>query len=668
MTTRRWFLWSLPLLLIAVLAACEVSGWFFLRGPAEAILTSRLGREVRIAAPLRLHFRSTIRLELGGLWVAAPAEFSVPHLIDAEGLKLSLRYGDLLALRRPDQPLRLATLAADRIDVQLIRLADGRATWQFAEGSERPPPTVDRLGMQKGEIVLRDPVLTVDVGAKVGSAESEGSPATFAEISGRLRERPLQASITLPAGLPHTLPGAASAPVAVEGKADYGGLHLNFSGTVGTSELRGTVTVKGPSLSLLGRLFDTTLPTTGPFSLQGEVVKETPVWQIKVSRARVGKSELAGDFKYDTRPQPPRLDGELTGRNFVLADLAPAFGTRNPDGAVVRPSRGRTLPDRPLDLPSLTKLDASVAVDLAKVDLGSAFRQPIAPLRGKLTLDGGEMTLTNIDARTAQGHLVGTLAINARPTRPEWRADLGWDGVHLDNWLKAAKPAADDIRRQAKGNPEPPPWFTGSLHGRTQLVGHGQSTAELLGSLDGRTTIFVRDGSVSHLALEALGLDVAQALGLLLKGDDRQPVECAVIDLQAKGGRVSPRVAIVATPVTVVLIDGSIDFTREELDLRLTAKPQNVSPLTLRSPIRVRGSFSTPKVSPEGTPLAARAAGAFGLALLNPLAAILPFVDLGDKGKTSCSQALAGTHIPGLNQAPGRPGRQAADNRKKETK
>ena len=642
---RRWLLWSLPALLVAALVASELSGWFFLRAPAEAILSSNLGREVRIAAPFRLHFRGTIRLDMGGLWISAPPEYAVPHLIDAQGLALSLRYGDLFALRQDSQPLRLAVLTADRIDAWLIRLADGRATWQFAEKSAekspRPPPTVDRLGIRQGQIVLRDPILATDLTARISSQENGASPATSAEISGRFRERPLRADITLPAGLPGELPGTGSAPIAAEGKVDYGGLHLSFAGSYAASDTRGTAAIRGPSLSVLGRLFDVTLPTTGPFSLQAGIVKDSPIWQITVSQARVGKSDLSGKFTYDTQPQPPRLDGELSGKNFVLADLAPAFGTRNEEGRVVRPAGGRTLPDRHLDLPSLTRLNASVAVNLEQVDLGSAFRQPISPLRAKLTLDGGRMTLTDIDASTAQGRLAGTMTIDARSPRPEWRADLAWDNLRLDQWLAAAKPGADDIRRR-QNNAPPPPWFTGSLHGRTQLVGHGQSTAELLGSLDGRATFFVRNGTLSHLALEALGLDVAQGLGLLFKGDDRQPVECAVIDLDAKNGLLTPRVAMMATPVTVVLIDGNINFAKEELNLRLTAKPQNLSPFTLRSPFHLIGSFADPKLRPDATPLAAKAVAAMGLGLLNPLAAIIPFIDLGERDTTTCSQALSG--------------------------
>lgn len=638
MNVRRRIPWSLPLLLVATLAACELSGWFFLRAPAEAILTSRLGREVQIAAPFRLHFRGTIHLAVGALRISSPSEYEVPHLIDAQGLTLDLGYGDLYALRRDSEALHLASLTAEQIDAALVRLADGRANWQFAEKSSRPPPSLDRLWVRQGRIALRDATLNTDLTVRIVPPDNEAARATRAEISGRLRERPLRASITLPAGLPGALPDAGTEPIAITGQAEYGGLHASFDGNFGVGDFRATAAIRGPSLSILGRLFGVTMPTTAPFNLQAEVIKDAPDWQVTIKQARVGKSDLAGKFTYDARPQPPFLKGELSGRNFVLADLAPAFGTRDEEGSVVRPAQGRTLPNRRLDLPSLTRLNASVTIHFERVDLGSAFREPISPLRAKLTLDGGRMSVAEIDASTAQGRFSGTLAVDARPDRPEWRADLAWDNLRLDQWLAAAKPGPDDSRRRA--TPNPPPWFTGSLNGRTQLVGHGHSTAELLGSLDGRATFFVRNGTVSHLALEALGLDVAQGLGLLLTGDDRQPVECAVIDLEAKNGLMTPRVALVATPVTVVMIDGDIDFTREQLNLRLSAKPQNLSPLTLRSPFHVDGSFAEPKLRPAATPLAARALAAMGLALVNPLAAIIPFIDLGDRDTTSCSQAL----------------------------
>jgi len=89
-----------------------------------------------------------------------------------------------------------------------------------------------------------------------------------------------------------------------------------------------------------------------------------------------------------------------------------------------------------------------------------------------------------------------------------------------------------------------------------------------------------------------------------------------------------------------VLTDGHIDMGKEQLDLRLVAKPKNVSPLTVRSPIHVQGSFLQPQVSIEKTPIALRVIGGIALGLINPLAAILPFVDPGNGKQASCAEVL----------------------------
>ena len=62
---------------------------------------------------------------------------------------------------------------------------------------------------------------------------------------------------------------------------------------------------------------------------------------------------------------------------------------------------------------------------------------------------------------------------------------------------------------------------------------------------------------------------------------------------------------------------------------------------TLRTPIHVRGHFVAPQVSPEAAPLAARAIAGIALGFVNPLAAIIPFLDPGDAVASPCQQSLA---------------------------
>jgi hypothetical protein len=77
----------------------------------------------------------------------------------------------------------------------------------------------------------------------------------------------------------------------------------------------------------------------------------------------------------------------------------------------------------------------------------------------------------------------------------------------------------------------------------------------------------------------------------------------------------------------------------ESLDLRAVVSPKDFSPLTLRTPLRVRGRFAAPEVSLEKGPMAAKLAGALLLALLNPLAGLIPLVDTGDAQAAARSAA-----------------------------
>lgn len=634
-----------PLLILILAAAGEMAGWPFLRGPLESFMSERLQRPVRIAAPFRVHFLGSVRSRAGGVWIAAPAGFDVPHLVDAADVGLTLRYRDLLALRE-GQGLRIAAIEVGRIDAHLLRRDDGSATWQFGPpraGEAAPPPVIESLGVRDGMLALDDALTPTQLEVMFSTTEGslQTAPTGRAEVRGRLRGRPIEGTLEIAGFLRLAATGADARPVPAKGRVDYGGVHAEFDGTVtdlaGARDLAGTFAARGPSLSVLGDLVHAVLPTSDAFSLRGRIEKVGELWRAHVESAKVGRSALNGRFTYDARGATPRLDGQLGGTRFFLADLAPAFGTRNPDGSAVQPPPGRVLPDRKLDLPTLKNMDARIDVNVQHVDLGTAFSRPIAPLRATLALDGGRLALSDIDARTAEGRLSGEIAVDAARNVPEWGANLGWDGIRLEDWIGVAKAR----KAEAAGQAPPPPFFTGTLRGRARVTGHGRSTAELLGSLDGDITTAVRGGSVSHLVIEVLGLDVAQGLGLWLGGDQRVRVDCAVVDLAARDGRLTPQVALIDTPVTLVLVDGHIGLGAERLDLRFTAKPKNVSPFTLRSPIRVGGTFAAPQAGPEAGPLARKAVAGLALSFVNPLAAIIAFVDPGESVDSPCRQSMA---------------------------
>ena len=199
---RVWrVLLTLLLLMVGALALSELAGWPFLRSPLENFLAQRFERPVRVAAPFRLRLLGSVRVRAGGLWIAAPEGFAVPHFVDADDVGLTLRYRDLLSLRT-SPALRIDTIDVGRLDAQLHRRAEGPATWQFGEPRPdqpaAPPPTIDHLAVRSGTIAIDDvPSRTrLNVTFATDEGTAQGTPASRAIARGNLRGHALDASLT----------------------------------------------------------------------------------------------------------------------------------------------------------------------------------------------------------------------------------------------------------------------------------------------------------------------------------------------------------------------------------------------------------------------------------------------------------------------------------------
>lgn len=489
-----------------------------------------------------------------------------------------------------------------------------------------------------GKMVALDAsVAAVSASAVAGDAVvPETAAGLTATAEGTYRGKRMTARLESPSPLPWITHESAVVPLKLSLRAGNAG--LDFDGALrellGLQGLVGRFALNGPSLAAIGDPLGVTLPTTAPFRSVGRLTHDGARWNAEFERASLGRSHLNGSFVYDTSTARPLLTGRLGGASLWFADLGPTIGVPSP-AEPDAPRAGRVLPDRKFDLPRLRAMDADVEVALQRVDLGSAFAESVAPLRGRLVLRDGVLNLSELDARTARGRIGGSMSLDGRAATALWTADLNWSNVDLERWLRQPR---------AKGQP---PYVGGTLNGRLQLKGRGRSTAELLASAQGRALAYLPQGTISHLAVEAAGIDVAQALGLMLRGDKALPLQCAVADLSIAKGQVVPRTLIADTSDSTLWIDGRISLVDEKLDLRLQVAPKDFSPLSLRSPVHVTGTLADPDLSLEAGPLARRLVPAALLAALNPLAGVLPLIDTGRTPANvemlaSCRRLVAG--------------------------
>ena len=643
--------------MLAAVGICELAGWPFLAAPLAKLLSDKLDRRVSFFAPdntaagsegFRVRFLGGVSVHTPFLEIAAPSWSQTPHLVRARDVSLDLQYIDLWRTRE-DHPLRIERLQAAELDSELERLADGRASWKFKPQTEPDPnpprpltiPEFGILQVDKGTLHYRDVPLSIDVNAQISlvdgtiaistapapqtkataPAETNAAPGKVLRLSGagRYRNLPLKVELVSSGLLPWAADGAAAVAVPLTLNATIGTAVLAFNGTAADAlhlgGFSGRFTLKGPSLAAVGDPVGVTLPTTPAFHSKGVVVRRGKTWNVVINEAIIGVSHLKGALTYETDRAVPLLAGQLSGPRLLLADLGPAVGV-TPTSA--KTASGRVLPDRPFDLPSLRVMDANVLLDFDELDLGSDLLEPLRPMHAHLELADGVLTLSDLAARTGAGEFKGDLRLDGRKSVAVWNANLRWKDLQLERW----------IHQKRAGNA--PPFISGRLNGTTALQGQGRSTAQILGTLKGKFSTELRDGAMSHLVIEAAGIDIAQGLGLLIKGDKALPVTCGVADLAANDGVFRPRVMVIDTPDSTFWIDGTLSLATEAIDLRAVVSPKDFSPLALRTPLHVRGTLAKPTVSIEKGPLVKKLATAALLALANPLAALLPLIDRGD--------------------------------------
>lgn len=646
--------------LVLVLGTCEILGWRFLRDPLSTALTGAAAVPVRFGGEFRLYVLGSPRVRASSLVVGAAQGVEVEFLVRAENIALTWRWLDAWRATR-GEPIVVKRLAASHLQAHLVKRKDGRTSWALAAakrapdkpapdkplaGSDTPLPSVEMLHLGQGEIALIDEAAGTHLALTVNStSDGRGIDAT---AKGKFRSLPVD--VQAHADDPFALVGGGEArqlvPVLLEGT--FGRSSVHFEGKAASilsaQRLDGTLRLRSRSLATVGEVLGITLPQTPAFDLKASVAHEGGVWQLEAQSFLVGSSELGGTFTFNSRTNPPELTGHLTGKRLHLADLGPSIGTdgrASEKGARAR----RVLPDRQFDLPSLSAMDAHVEVDIAQLDLNTKALAPLSKLQASIDLKGGTLTIQGLRAQAAGGTATGSMRLDGRDGNAQWAGDLALSGIDVARWVRATdKPGAPqkENNNQSGSAAAPASYLTGELAAKIKVAGAGHSTADIIGSLDGQIDALIKNGTVSHLLVEAIGLDLAQGLGILIRGDKALPMRCARVRMNVRNGLAKVERGVLDNKDTTLLLTGELSLKEETLALTAVAKPKDVSLFTLRSPVHITGPWSSPNVDLEGSKIAGKAIASILLGAIAGPAALLPFIDLGsDQALDPCTDTAA---------------------------
>ncbi|HEY1425047.1 MAG TPA: AsmA family protein, partial [Caulobacteraceae bacterium] len=194
----------------------------------------------------------------------------------------------------------------------------------------------------------------------------------------------------------------------------------------------------------------------------------------------------------------------------------------------------------------------------------------------------------------------------------------------------------------------------GALVGRARLTGDGDSVRAAAATTSGLVALAIPQGQMRQLFAELMGIDVGRSLFLYLSNDQKPtPVRCAVAEFRAHDGVLTAQRLVFDTGAVLAQGQGVIDLRNEQLNLALSGKPKHFRLIRVAAPITLKGRLNHPQFGVD----IGKAAPQLGMAAVlgaavSPLAAILPFINLGTAKDADCGALLAAVAADG---APVRP-------------
>ncbi|MFH1871469.1 MAG: AsmA family protein [Pseudomonadota bacterium] len=639
MTLPRSLKWTAGILLAPVALAAlfiAIFGWNWLRAPIERMTTERTGRVLAINGDLTVTLGwPSPHIRAAAVSFANPPWAKEKQMFTADAVDVAIHLPHLLA-----RNIVLPEVRLEHPVVFLEQAGDGRRNWllDLDQQDEEARIRIDRLTLDQGRLGYDDVGQNTSIRAELSTSSSQADAAGVSfNAQGQYKGMRLKGSGK---GGPVLGLRDEATPYPLQTEFSVGHTAVKAAGTI-TSLLKFSavdmrLAIRGNSLAQLFPLLGIAFPETRAYATEGHLLHQTNSWRYDKFSGRIGGSDIAGSLQVDTGGKRPAMKADLVSKVLDIADLGPLIGARPGSvqaakqaapapvpTAAPTPVLARVLPNLPFNTDRWDSVDAEVT--LKAKTFRHAKELPLEDLVTHLSLRDSVLKLDPLDFGVAGGQLNAVISLDGRSEPIQAHARIKARKILLSKLFPTSELGKASV---------------GQLNGDFDLRGKGSSVRLMLASSAGKVDLVVAGGKVSKMMMEKAGLHLWEILELSVTGDRLVTLRCAVAGFDVKQGNMQANALIFDTEVTTIAGTGSIDLGEEKLDLTLNQKTKYTSPVALRSPIYIRGSFAKPAVSVDKGRVAARALGAVALGLVNPLLALIPLIDAGPGKDSDCGELV----------------------------
>lgn len=636
-------------LAVALVLLVILFDWNWFRHPLERYISSKTQRVFTISdLHVRLGLTPTIRMRDVYFSNADWSKEDPMARIETAEFSVSLR--DL-----PDKIL-IPRVALTKPDLVFEQAKDKRRNWTFSEPSESTEPSklrISTLSIDEGRLRYLDHAQPFDIDVHASTfdptKQEQVKDAGAKPVNHRYSTRYAFQGKYHGAGFSGTaLSGEvlsfqeSGEPFPLKGDLVAGTTKLSVEGTVADAAnitaIDTQLTIQGETLANLYPFLLLPLPASPPYLLQGHLVLKGNRYGVDDLNGKIGSTDVRGSAAYVQKQPRPLLTADLRSNNLHVTDLGPLIGvqtkdsgskpplsqteTQNAPAAQAKADRvdpNRILPAGSFDGSKLQKIDADVTLVANKLQV--PIDLPLESMNASLHLHDAVLKLTPLEFGFAGGKITSEVTLDARKPTIQTDAKVDFRGIRVDRLT----PPDSKVAQGA-----------GVFGASVKLSGTGNSIADAAAKANGNMSAAISNGRVSNLLDAASGLNGGKVIALLAGGDKTISVNCGGLAFDIKNGQGKSNLFVVDTQETQILGDGSFNLKDEQFNLVLTPKPKKMGILSLRTPVRLHGTFKKPDFKLEKVPLMARVGGAIALFTVAPIAALLPLIETGPGEDSDC--------------------------------
>ncbi|MEH3035137.1 MAG: AsmA family protein [Sphingomonas adhaesiva] len=610
----------------------------FLKRPFESIVGRLTGREVQVGGDFQLYFAPWhIAFRAEGLRISNPGWATRPYLFTADRIDSRIAPLSLLWGKRH---LSWLDLTNGAVDLEWDA-AHRTNSWTFGApkqgGKPLDLPRIDRATATGTTVRYRDPRMRLVADLKldtIRSTDARIGDAVGVRGGGRLRDTPFTVAARLLS--PDATVARGRNELVLRARA--AGNVIDVAGTLpsiaAVENVPLAVRARGRNLASLLDIIGVVIPNTRDYRLRAQLVQSGQEYRFTRIAGTFGDSDVAGRLTV-SNGERLHLDSQLETKRLDIVDAAPFIGY-NPDivaarGAVAAAAATgagpqRIMPDAELPVATMQRFDADLKWRIGTL---RSRRVPISDVDVTLALDRGRLALSPLTFAMARGNVAADAVFDTRQRPSAVRYDI--------------RLAPTPMARLLAGYGVAEAGTTGTIRGRIQLAGRGDTIHDSLATANGRIAFVMPAGTLWTRNVELSELDIGTFVQKMFQDELKEPVRinCGLVAFTVRGGVAATDPILIDTTKNVILGRGGFSFRDESVDLAIRADAKKFSLFSGQSPVGIGGTFADPGLRVISPQLLARAGAGLGLAVVaTPIAGLLAFIDPGDAKAAQCGPVL----------------------------